>query len=116
MGGREAIRGFSIQTLICLLDSLQSVNSSWVTVTIEPDSFNDKADISWEFSDGTRRLQQVKSSKNQIGRADVDFWCKELKLSGRAESYQLMLAGPIAAAVLDDARRLQELSATRLLN
>ncbi len=103
MGGREAIRGFSIQTLICLLDSLQSVNSSWVTVTIEPDSFNDKADISWEFSDGTRRLQQVKSSKNQIWRADVDFWCKELKLSGRAESYQLMLAGPIAAAVLDDA-------------
>ena len=103
MGGREAIRGFSIQTLICLLDSLQPENKTWVAVTIEPDSFNDKADILWEFSEGTRRLQQVKSSKNQFGRAEVDSWCKELKASGRADSYQLMLAGPIAASVLEGA-------------
>jgi len=103
VGGREAIRGFSIQTLICLLDSLQPENETWVAVTIEPDSFNDKADILWEFPGGRHRLQQVKSSKNQIGLAEVVSWCKELKASGKADSYQLMLAGPIAASVLDGA-------------
>lgn len=103
MGGREAIRGFSVQTLVCLLDSLQPSNDDWTSVTIEPDSDNDKVDILWEFSDGARRFQQIKSSKNQIGRADVVAWCSELKASGEADSYQLMLAGPIAAAVLQDA-------------
>lgn len=103
MGGREAIRGFSIQTLVCLLDSLQTQNSHWIAVTIEPDSENDKVDILWEFSEGFRRVQQVKSSQNQIGRADVSTWCSELKASGKADSYQLILAGPIAASVLQDA-------------
>lgn len=103
MGGREAIRGFSIQTLICLLDSLDSKNDDWEAVTIEPDSFNDKVDILWEFPDSRRSLQQVKSSQNQIGLANVIAWCDELKSSGKADSYQLMLAGPIAASVLSEA-------------
>lgn len=99
MGGREAVRGFAIQTLICLLDSLRPENDNWTAVTIEPDSANDKVDILWEFDRGNR-VQQVKSSKNQIALGDVVRWCKELKASGKADSYQLMLAGPIAAAVL----------------
>lgn len=103
MGGREAIRGFSVQTLVCLLDSMQAENNDWIAVTIEPDSDNDKVDILWEFPGAKRRVQQVKSSQNQIGRADVSSWCAELKASGKADSYQLILAGPIAAAVLQDA-------------
>ncbi|WP_306602399.1 hypothetical protein [Azonexus sp.] len=102
MGGREAIRGFVVQTLVCLLDSLQPTKEAWTAVTIEPDSDNDKVDILWEFP-GSTHAQQVKSSKNQIGRGDVVTWCKELKASGKADSYELMLAGPIAAAVLEDA-------------
>ena len=102
MGGREAIRGFAVQTLICLLDSLSTADT-WVAVTLEPDSVNDKVDIHWEFADGTTCAQQVKSSKNQISKGEVVAWCKELKASGSASKYQLMLAGPIAAAVLDDA-------------
>lgn len=102
MGGREAIRGFAVQTLICLLDALQPSNKKWEFVTIEPDSKNDKVDILWEFPE-FRRAQQVKSSKNQIGRAEVVGWCKELKESQSADEYQLMLAGPIAAAVLEEA-------------
>lgn len=102
MGGREAIRGFAVQTLICLLDSL-SADVQWNAVTLEPDSDNDKVDILWEYADGSTCAQQVKSSKNQIGKGDVDGWCKELKESRAAKKYQLMLAGPIAAAVLDDA-------------
>lgn len=102
MGGREAIRGFAVQTLICLLDSL-SLNEKWIAVTLEPDSANDKVDIYWEYANGTTCAQQVKSSKNQISKGDVVAWCKELKASGHASNYQLMLAGPIAASVLDDA-------------
>ncbi len=102
MGGREAIRGFAVQTLICLLDSF-CADVQWTAVTLEPDSDNDKVDIYWEYDDGTTCAQQVKSSKNQIGKGHVDVWCKELKDSRAADKYQLILAGPIAAAVLDDA-------------
>lgn len=102
MGGREAIRGFAVQTLICLLDSLWT-GKPWETVTIEPDSDNDKVDIYWEYSDGSTCAQQVKSSKNQIGKGAVVTWCRELKSSNAANSYQLLLAGPIAANVLKDA-------------
>ncbi|MDA8120168.1 MAG: hypothetical protein M0Z85_09075 [Gammaproteobacteria bacterium] len=102
MGGREAIRGFAVQTLICLLDSF-CADVQWAAVTLEPDSDNDKVDIYWEYDDGTTCAQQVKSSKNQIGKGHVDGWCKELKDSRAAYKYQLILAGPIAAAVLDDA-------------
>jgi hypothetical protein len=102
MGGREAIRGFAVQTLICLLDAFLE-NKQWTTVTLEPDSDNDKVDIIWVYADGSTCAQQVKSSKNQIGKGDVVTWCRELKQSRAAHKYQLMLAGPIAAAVLDDA-------------
>jgi len=102
MGGREAIRGFAVQTLICLLDSLWA-DRQWKTVTLEPDSDNDKVDIHWKYDDGSTCAQQVKSSKNQIGKGEVVAWCKELKDSRAADKYQLMLAGPIAAAVLVEA-------------
>ncbi len=101
MGGREAIRGFAVQTLICLLDSLLA-DGDWTAVTLEPDSANDKVDIFWEYADGSTCAQQVKSSKNQITKGEVVAWCKDLKDSNAATKYQLILAGPIAAAVLKD--------------
>lgn len=101
MGGREAIRGFAIQTLICLLDAL-AVDAEWVAVTIEPDSTNDKVDLLWEYK-GRKKAVQVKSSKNPIGKADVSIWCKDLKASREADSYELRLAGPVYAGVLNGA-------------
>jgi hypothetical protein len=102
MGGREAIRGFAVQTLVCLFDSLSS-RDEWTTVTLEPDSVNDKVDVYWEFADGSTCAQQVKSSINPIGKGQVTRWCSELKASGRAGKYQLILAGPIAQGVLANA-------------
>lgn len=99
MGGREAIRGFAIQTLVCILDSLRD-DRSWSEVTIEPDSGNEKVDIIWKNGDGSSLAQQVKSSKNQISKASVVSWCEELKESQAASEYQLILSGPVAAAVL----------------
>jgi hypothetical protein len=102
MSGQDAIRGFAVQTLICLLNALETGVAQWRFVTIEPDIAGDKVDILWDY-DNDSLAQQVKSSKNQIGRAAVDAWCLELSRSCSAARYQLMLAGPIAAAVLEDA-------------
>jgi hypothetical protein len=102
MGGREAIRGFSIQTLVVVLESLEDAASQWIAVTLEPDSSNDKVDILWEFQD-RRRAQQVKSSQNQISKASVETWAKALKASQSANEYEVVLAGPVAQAVIDDA-------------
>ncbi|CAO3356409.1 hypothetical protein [Azospirillum palustre] len=99
MGGREAIRGFAVQTLICLLDAL-AVDADWIAVTIEPVSANDKVDLLWEYKD-RKKAVQVKSSKNPIGRADLKSWCKELKAAREADSYEIRLAGPVSAGVLD---------------
>jgi hypothetical protein len=97
MGGREAIRGFAIQTLVCLLDAV-ATDDKWLAVTIEPDSSNDKVDILWRYAD-RKRFVQVKSSKNTIGKPDVERWADDLKKSGAADDYEIRLAGPVAAAV-----------------
>lgn len=99
MGGREAIRGFAIQTLVALLDAV-AVDHEWKAVTIEPDSSNDKVDILWRYAD-RMRFVQVKSSKNVIGKSDVEGWVNDLKASGRADAYELKLAGPVAAGVFN---------------
>lgn len=101
MSGQDAIRGFSVQTLICILDAFKEGASEWLSVTLEPDISGDKVDLFWEY-DGFTLAQQVKSSKNQIGRAAVEGWCEDLSLSRSADRYQLILAGPIAAAVLEN--------------
>lgn len=82
-----------------MFDSLSS-KDEWTTVTLEPDSVNDKVDVFWEFADSSTCAQQVKSSINPIGKGQVTRWCSELKTSGRADKYQLILAGPIAQGVL----------------
>lgn len=98
MGGREAVRGFGIQTLICLLDALKQ-NADWVAVTIEPDTDHDKVDILWELNGKKRRAVQVKSSQNPIGRGSIEGWCAELKQEV-ADEYELRLAGPLKTGAL----------------
>lgn len=99
MGGREAIRGFAIQTLICLLDSFD-LEAEWETVTIEPDSNNEKVDIFWTYVGGKTKAVQVKSSKNAISRTAIEQWCEDLKGDVKADEYELRLAGPITTTAL----------------
>lgn len=101
MGGREAIRGFAVQTLLAVLDALDPKKSDWISVTIEPDSSNEKVDIIWQ-DQHRKRAQQVKSSQNQMGKAEVQAWCKDLADSKDADDYEMLLAGPIAQGVVDD--------------
>jgi hypothetical protein len=98
MGGREAIRGFAVQTLICLLESMER-DVDWTAVTIEPDSANDKVDILWEYEGGRRKAVQVKSSQNPIGKGQIASWCKDLEKEA-ADEYELRLAGPLKTGAL----------------
>lgn len=101
MGGREAIRGFAVQTLLAVLDALDPQKNDWISVTVEPDSSNEKVDILWQEKN-RKRAQQVKSSQNQMGKGEVQAWCKDLADSKDADDYEMLLAGPIAQGVVDD--------------
>ena len=61
MGGNAGIRGYLIQTIICVLDTLESDNL-WTSVTLEPLDESEKVDIRWKYSDDTIKLCQVKPS------------------------------------------------------
>jgi len=99
-GGQPAIRGYLIQTLIALLDALAK-DRPWDYVRLEPaDPDLEKIDLLWEQASGTRAVQ-VKSSQNQIGKADAERWAEELETHhGGADELELVLVGPCAQSVV----------------
>ena len=52
MGGNAGIRGYILQTIICVLDSLNADNS-WISVTLEPFDESEKVDIRWKYPNDT---------------------------------------------------------------
>ncbi len=100
MGGNAGIRGYIIQTIICLLDALE-LDNDWISVTLEPLDESEKVDIRWKYSNDIIKLTQVKSSENIIGLAAAKKWCDELKEhSPNASQYELSLIGPTAKNLL----------------
>ncbi len=99
-GGQPSIRGYLIQTLIALLDALAK-DRPWEYVRLEPaDPELEKIDLLWEQATGTRAVQ-VKSSQNQIGKADAERWAGELETHhGGADELELVLVGPCAQSVV----------------
>jgi len=89
-----------IQTLIALLDALAK-DRPWEYVRLEPaDPDLEKIDLLWEQATGTRAVQ-VKSSQNQIGKADAERWAGELETHhGGADELELVLVGPCAESVV----------------
>jgi len=71
MGGRSAVRGFILQTMVTLLDAL-SEDNLWVSVEIEPNVESEKVDVLWYHRDGSKKAVQVKSSENQISKTDAE--------------------------------------------
>lgn len=93
MGGNAGIRGYLIQTIICVLDTLESDNL-WTSVTLEPLDESEKVDIRWKYSDGTIKLCQVKSSQNIIRLNDAKKWSNDLTTnSPNIEEYELIVVG-----------------------
>ena len=100
MSGNHAIRGYIIQTLITILDSLEN-NNRWIAITLEPVHKSEKVDIFWEYADGVTKVTQVKSTINTFKFSDVLKWCEELENGSPRESfYELILVGHCQAKVL----------------
>ena len=96
MSGQDGNRGYLIQTVIALLESLD--RSDWGQLTIEPTYGSDKIDILWSGASATR-VCQVKSSINQINQPAVKKWAAELEAQSTADELTLILVGPCSSAV-----------------
>ncbi len=96
MSGSSAIKGFLLQTLICILETLE--NKDWKSVTIEPQEDSEKVDITWFYAQ-QKKVVQVKHSINQIGKSQVEKWSEELELNSLPDVYMLLLLGPCSESV-----------------
>ncbi len=96
MSGQDGNRGYLIQSIIALLESLN--DNDWTTVTIEADHISDKVDVAWQGIKGTK-VSQVKSSINQISKSNAVKWASELKEQSKANEYILILVGPCSQSV-----------------
>lgn len=95
MSGNDGIRGYIIQTIICLLDALETDNK-WIAVTLEPLDESEKVDIRWKYPNNRIKFSQVKSSKNIINFSDAKKWSEELETQSKnAFEYELILVGNV---------------------
>ncbi|MBE1556003.1 hypothetical protein [Sporosarcina limicola] len=95
MGGREGARGYLFQAVVAVLSSL--TESTWEKVTLEPSESHEKVDILWEYSNGDRKVTQVKSSINNFSEKIISDLLKELiKDEPSAETYELILVGQLS--------------------
>ncbi|NRF89822.1 hypothetical protein HQN89_02055 [Paenibacillus frigoriresistens] len=76
MGGKEGARGYLYQSVVSVLNSL--VTKDWLFVQIEPDTANDKVDISWFYENDEQEVTQVKSSINNFTKTNVIDWFETL--------------------------------------
>jgi len=91
-GGQFGARGYLYQATVCLLDSL--MNEEWDYVHIEPDSQNEKVDISWELNNKIVKAMQVKSSINLFKKWQINKWiCELVEDSIKAQVYEVVLIG-----------------------
>ncbi|MBD2014306.1 HEAT repeat domain-containing protein [Microcoleus sp. FACHB-53] len=91
MSGQAGARGYIVQTLIGVLDSLE--DREWHFLSIEPNIASDKVDVIWYYPERTK-VVQVKHSQNQINWGMVKAWAEELEKSIEAQEYELTLIGP----------------------
>ncbi|WP_448103504.1 hypothetical protein [Pedobacter panaciterrae] len=92
MGGQHGMRGYLLQAIITVLESLSN-KSEWKNVTLEPTEESEKVDVVWEYNDGTKKMVQIKSSQNTINYASATLWAESLKEKSVAESFELICIG-----------------------
>lgn len=100
-GGKTAMRGLLVQTLIALLKALDE-KQAWTSVTLEPNVDSEKVDILWNYPDRVKAVQ-VKSTQNAFSPRDIEHWAAELESWQQANEYELVLVGtpesPAAAKI-----------------
>lgn len=91
MSGKEGIRGYIVQTMIAILESLQG---DWKYIQVEPDTLNDKVDILWTANDSSENLYQVKSSITDFGKTEILNYLLDLyNENPSANSFCVILVG-----------------------
>jgi hypothetical protein len=100
MSGRDGARGYLLQTLIAVFEALNE--DDWSSIKIEPEVSDEKVDISFELTNGTKRVLQVKHSKNKFGKASVERWANELREARPDHTYELHLLGKMTDKVGDE--------------
>lgn len=91
MSGQESIRGYIIQTVIAILESLQN---EWESICIEPDTKNNKVDIIWTDANSNEKIYQVKSSINDFGKTEILNYLLDLyNENSSAISFSVVLVG-----------------------
>lgn len=99
MNGQYSIKGYIYQSLVALLDSFES---DWESICVEPNDESEKVDIRWNYPDGKIIVVQVKSSKNTFWLSSIKNWAKELiDSTPNASEYKLVLIGNVAGSVND---------------
>ena len=96
-GGAAATRGFLVQALVALLESLRLPD--WSVVSIEPELASEKVDILWQLLDDTERHSQVKNRSEGIELGAVKAWAKALKRESPRAFCVLHLCGPATRGV-----------------
>lgn len=112
-GGQYAIKGFVYQTIAGVLHAL--LESPWEYVTVEPITGKEKVDVLWEDGTGSKKCQQIKTSINNFGRADVIRWLTEMVTDiPDSQQYELILIGNRTDAVGEFIKELNNRTATCL--
>lgn len=90
MNGQYAIKGYLLQSLVALLDSFET---EWETICVEPNDESEKVDIKWTYNNNTTKSVQVKSSINLITLSLAKKWATELENSTPNAVCELVLVG-----------------------
>ncbi len=96
MSGKDGNRGYLVQTVIALLQALQS--DDWHTITLEPQHESETVDILLERPSSSTKTQ-VKSSSLQFTLRKVEKLAKELEIEAVADDFKLVLVGACAESV-----------------
>ena len=75
MSGQDAQRGFIYQTIVAMIECLDKTD--WDAIKLEPETKNDKVDISFYANGKMLRAIQVKSSRKAFDKPDVEEWLKK---------------------------------------
>lgn len=95
MGGQAGARGYLVQALIAVLDSLNE-QDKWTSVTIEPSDESEKVDIVWRYDSYSKKVVQVKSTQNSFYFREAKKWANELEnKTSDATEYLLLLVGRV---------------------
>lgn len=79
MGGQAGVRGYLIQALIAVLNSLNK-KDKWISVSVEPNDESEKVDICWKYEDSKVKVVQVKSTENSFSYAHAKSGLRNLKV------------------------------------